>query len=127
VEDEGRVNSTNVFAQRLDLLEASGQVTTDARRLTDEVVAEIEREFAVQLDEETGAQLVTHLAMALSRVDRGDPQASALAVVTDELAECPQEHEFSRRVLGRCGEQLGRDVPEGEIAYLAVHLCVLSA
>jgi transcriptional regulatory protein LevR len=121
------MNAATEFAERMDVLEASGQVTADARRLTEEVIAEIEREFAVHLDEDSGAQLVTHLAMALSRVDRGDPQMTALAVVTDELADCPREHEFSRRVLGRCGEQLGRAVPEGEIAYLAVHLCVLSS
>lgn len=121
------MSGANAFTERMDLLESSGQVTTTARQLTDEVIDEIEREFVVQLDEESGAQLVTHVAMALSRVDRGEPHTTALSVVEDELADCPREHDFSRRVLGRCGERLGRSVPEGEIAYLAVHLCVLSS
>jgi transcriptional antiterminator len=121
------VSSEGPFAERLDLLETSGQVTPAACKLTEEVVREIGREFHVELDEESGAQLVTHLAMALARLDRGEPAASALSVVKEELEDCPREHDFARRVLGNCGERLGRRVPDGEIAYLAVHLCVLTS
>lgn len=120
------VSGAAAFAARLDLLERAGEITPTARRLTDEVVDEIAREFGLDLDEEYGAQLVTHLAMALGRLDRGEPEATALAVVEEELAECRREHDFARRVLERCGAELGRSVPEGEVAYLAVHLCALT-
>jgi transcriptional antiterminator len=121
------MNDGNQFATRMDLLESSGQVTAQARLLTEDVIAQIEQEFAVRLDEQSGSQLVTHLAMALSRLDRGDPQPRALPSVAAELAQYPREREFSRRVLGECGQRLGRPVPEGEIDYLAMHLCVMSS
>ncbi|MFH5823532.1 PRD domain-containing protein [Georgenia sp. AZ-5] len=119
------MSAAAAFTARLDLLEGAGQITSPARRLTEDVVDDIEREFELELDEEHGAQLVTHLAMALGRLDRGEPVTTTVSVVTDELAGCPRENEFAHRVLGRCGERLGRAVPDSEIAYLALHLCAL--
>jgi transcriptional regulatory protein LevR len=110
---------------RLDLLASAGEVTACARTLTEELMRAISGEFHVDLDENNGAQLVTHMAMALTRLDRGTPEESAIAVVDDEIRERTHELDFSARILRRCGEQLGREVPEAEIAYLALHLCAL--
>ena len=111
---------------RLDLLEQAGEITSRARQLTAAAIARIEREFDVRLDESNAAQLVTHLAMALSRLDRGDVETSVPAVVDDELETYTRELAFSRSLLDDLGSQLERAVPEAEVAYMTVHLAVLT-
>jgi transcriptional regulatory protein LevR len=115
------------LGDRLDLLERANQVTPLARALTDEAIARIEREFEVVLDEANAAQLVTHLAVALSRLDRDEALTETPAVVGDELAEYPRELAFVRELLADLGTQVGRRVPDAEVSYLTLHLCALTA
>ena len=65
--------SRDAFTARLDLLEDSGQVSAAARQQTLDFIDAVEAAFAVGLDEENGAMLVTHLAMALTRTERRAP------------------------------------------------------
>lgn len=127
-EVEAQSNSMGIDAElqsRLDLLTSAGEITAQARTLTEDVIRAIATEFDVQLDEENGAQLVTHLAMSLTRLERGTAEEFTIAGVDDEIRGRVREREFSTRTLGRCGEQLAREVPEAEIAYLTLHLCAL--
>ena len=117
---------SEAFAERLDLLLESGQITPRARELTEDVVERIEREFSVTLDETHGAQFVTHLAMALGRLDGGDVETQVSGVVEEEIRGRDHERAFMQRTLAECGERLERDVPEAEISYMTVHLCALT-
>ena len=73
------------FDRRLDLLETSGQVSPQARRLTIELVEGVEREFRLRLDEDNGAMLVTHLAMSLTRLEHGLVATEVPALVREEI------------------------------------------
>lgn len=111
------------FGERLDLLEQSGQVTNLARRLTELAVADLSSEFSLTMKEENAAQFVTHLCIALTRINRGDRQITVSAVAVEEIADRPREHEAVARVMGECSRLLQREIPESEIAYMTVHLC----
>ncbi|MGI8824076.1 MAG: PRD domain-containing protein [Chloroflexota bacterium] len=114
------------FDARLSLLEETGQITSLARSLAEDMVERIEQVFSLQLNEANGAQFVTHVAMALSRLDRREEEAFASAVVDDELSECGQQLEFMRRVAQEYASELGREIPGSEISYMAIHLCALT-
>lgn len=114
------------FADRLSLLEESGQVTGVARRLTEDIIARIEREFDVQLDETNGAQMVTHVAMALSRVQRGDVETEVPAVVEEEIAGCDRERAFVDEIVKDWESKLGQEIPQAEVLYVVIHLCALA-
>jgi transcriptional regulatory protein LevR len=114
------------LGDRLDLLERTEEVTSLARELTDVAIQRIEGGFGVVLDEHNAGQLVTHLAVALSRLDRGEPLTTTLAVVDDELREHERQHRFARDLLGDLGARLGRPVPDAEVSYLTLHLCALT-
>lgn len=111
------------FGERLDLLEQSGQVTNLARRLTELALADLSSEFSLTMNEENAAQFVTHLCIALTRINRGDPQITVSAVAVEEIADRQREHEAVARVMGECSRLLQREIPESEIAYMTVHLC----
>lgn len=117
----------DAFASRLDLLVGSGQISSQAKAMTTRYVSEIEREFAVQLTEERGSALVTHLAMSLTRVGSGEPEIHAPAALIDEVAEHRRELEFTRALLSRFGTDLGCVVPESEVVFMTAHLRVLTA
>jgi transcriptional antiterminator len=113
------------FNERLDLLEESGQVTSLARWLTENVLARLSQELDLQLTEDNAAQFATHLAMSLSRLHRGDPEVEMSSALADELQAYQREREIVRRVLMECRQLLDREIPEVEVDYVTVHVCAL--
>lgn len=113
------------FAERLDLLEESGQVTNLARRLTVLCLGDLATDLGVTLTEHNAAQFVTHLAIALTRINRGDPEIASSVVAAEEIAGRAREHEAVTRVMRDASRLLQREVPESEITFMTVHLCGL--
>ena len=114
------------FTARLGLLEESGQVTREARQLTEAIVVRIERDFTLQFDEENGAQFVTHLAMAFSRLQRHEGVTEGPGVVEDEIESCEREAESVRSIVDDCQRELGIAVPPAEVSYMVIHLCAMT-
>lgn len=113
------------LTDRLDLLERSGVITPRARLLTVSTIGRIEGSLGLALDEDNGAVLVTHVGMALSRVERGEPEPDIPEVVVDEIAERYLEHELAASLVAEWSAALGRPIPDAELSYLVVHLSVL--
>ena len=114
-----------VFEERLDLLEEAGQITPLARRLTEIMVAELANEFQLVLDEESGAPMVTHIAMALTRLNRGEVAAPLSESLEKELADRVSERAAVTRLMHETAGVLGREVPDTEISYMTLHLSAL--
>jgi hypothetical protein len=116
-----------VFTPRLDLLEDSGQISPVARQQTLDFVDAVESSFSVTLDEENGAMLVTHLAMALTRSERRAPLLEEPpAVIVEEARANPTELGFVREKLDACGAVLGEELPESEYVFMTAHLCTVT-
>lgn len=113
------------FRERLDMLEESGQVTALARWMTETSLARIAQEFGVALTEDNAAQLATHLAMAFSRLQRGEAEPPLSEALQEEVHEYPREREVVRRLMSECEPLLERKVPDSEVDYMTVHLCAL--
>jgi transcriptional regulatory protein LevR len=120
------VSGPDPFEERLALLEQSGQVTPTARELTLEVIAGIADRLRLTIDEERGAGLVTHLAMALARVERGEPETTLIDGLADEIADRTRERAVVAELLDACGRRLGREVPVAEVDYVTLHVCALA-
>lgn len=118
----------DAFTQRLDLLEDSDQVSAVARRLTLEFVDATEATFGVPLDEQNGAMLVTHLAMALTRSERGLPLGDEPpAALADEVRTHERELRFARERLDACAATIGSTLPEAEYLFVAAHVCTVTS
>lgn len=112
------------FVDRLDMFEEAGQVTSLVRFLTETSVARVALEFDLELTEDNAAQFVTHIAMALSRLQRGE-FAEPSAILEEELRDRVRERQAMRRVVGEIEQVLDREVPASEVDYLTIHLCAL--
>lgn len=113
------------FAERLDMLEESGQVSALARWMTENALARVSEELALTLTEDNAAQFTTHIAMAFSRLQRGEAEADASSALAEEVAARPREREIVRRIMAECEALLERKVPAAEVDYMTVHLCAL--
>jgi transcriptional regulatory protein LevR len=112
----------SAFIERLDLLEASQQVSASARAATATFLAECEREFDVVLGEDNGSLLVTHLAMGLTRLERGEPVTEVPDALATEVGSRRHELDWVRDTLQTIGEQLSVVVPPAEVVYVAAHV-----
>jgi transcriptional regulatory protein LevR len=116
---------SEAFEERFDMLEESGQITSLTRWLTENSLARIADELQLRLTEDNAAQFVTHLAIALNRLQRGEAVEPS-ATVSDEIADYGREREVMRRVMDECQEVLDRAVPDAEVDYMTVHLAALA-
>lgn len=114
-----------VFAERLDLLQEAGLITQLARRLTEFMVVELAAEFVLPLDDSSGAPMVTHIAMALTRLNRGEEPPALSTSLERELAGKVDERAAITRLMDEAADALGREVPETEISYMTLHLAAL--
>jgi hypothetical protein len=115
------------FTARLDLLEGSGQVSPAARAATLGVVAAAERAFAVELSEDNGALLVTHLAMALTRAERGEEHpGEPPPEVVDEVRRREVEWRFVADQLASCAVAVRAPIPDAEQVFVTAHLCAVT-
>ena len=71
--------------------------------------------------------LVTHLAMALTRTERGAPllEEPPAVIVTAAQAN-PAELAFVRKRLDAYGAVLGEALPESELVFMTAHLCTVT-
>lgn len=113
------------FADRLDMLEEAEQITPLARRLTELVLVELAEELGLVFTEENASMFVTHLAVALTRLNRREMAAPPSSLVDDEIRSRTRELAVMRRVMGECEKLLDREIPESEIAYMTMHLSAI--
>lgn len=113
------------FRERFALLEEAGQVTPLARWLTEHALAEIAQDLGVKLDEENASQFVTHVGIALTRLQRGDGELTASEAVTQAVEDRLRERQVVRWVMDQCEQVLDRKVPDVEVDFMTVHLCAL--
>jgi transcriptional regulatory protein LevR len=123
--DTAPTDVREAFRERLDLLEGSGTASTLARKLAETALLEVTEEFPLELTEENAAPFVTHLVIALTRLQRGESEAPASDAVEAEIASRDRERAVIGRIMHSFENELGRTVPESEISYITVHLCAL--
>jgi transcriptional regulatory protein LevR len=114
------------FRERFEMLEESNQISPLARQLTGYVLSEISDTLIVKFNEKNAASFVTHLSLALTRIDRGEPGVEYSEVVEEAIVEFVNERIILQRLMNECSKVLGRIIPDSEISYMAVHLCAIA-
>src|SRR2546426_9047568 len=111
-----------LLRDRLALLEASGVVTPQAATLTLEATDQIERAFGVTLEADAWEMGSTHLATALSRVERGEELPPVDLASLAEIESRTEELELARQLVAHFSRALGRRIDPGETYLIATHL-----
>ena len=115
------------LALRIRLFRESGQVRPEVADFVTAELAALAAEGRT-VTEATSGMLTSHLMMALTRLLDGEPLigTDVDGRIAAELAEHPDAVERARRIAERAHEELGAHLPEPEVAFLGMHLAVLT-
>lgn len=112
------------ITQRLDILKMSGQLSDEMYGKVVEIIDRFNENHNIVIHEKNGAMLITHLCIALSRIEKEEPVNK---IEQDIFAEVENNQYFfqSAEILEGIEEVLGFSMPEEEKGYMLMHLCVL--
>ncbi|WP_312652311.1 PRD domain-containing protein [Proteiniclasticum sp.] len=112
------------ITQRLDILKMSGQLSEEMYHKVLEIIDQFNENHNIIIHEKNGAMLITHLCIALSRIEKGETVSK---IESDIFAEVESNAFFaqSAEILEGIEEVLGFRMPEEERGYMQMHLCVL--
>jgi transcriptional regulatory protein LevR len=109
---------------RLNLLVDSGEITETIRYSVVDFVNGIEDKYSLKITEENGSMLVSHLAMALGRIERREEIQTMDEELFTEVKETQTYKELDM-FYDILEENLGSEIPESEKDFIALHLCTL--
>lgn len=113
------------FQTRFELLCDTGQVSQAAVDATLQVIAAIEARYDRNLTEENASMFVTHMVMAFERLLRNEELNEVPPEVLDEATPYRETQAFVAETIGTALKPYRVLVPEGEIAYLTLHLAAI--
>ena len=111
---------------RLGLLKDGGQIDQETYEKLLEVPVIIKDKWGIEVLEENGAMLITHMAAALMRVKRGETVSPMEEEILLQL-KTEKDYENSRILLNIIEEELKITLPEEEREFIILHLCTLRA
>ncbi|MBU5438018.1 PRD domain-containing protein [Tissierella sp. MSJ-40] len=114
----------NTLKERLIILRQAGQIDNKIIDIVTEFMKMVENELNIKLNEENASMLVTHMAMTLSRIRKGEE----IAPLDDSSLEELKSLAIYKRVqslIVKIDEELQIGIPQSEFGYIALHLCNL--
>jgi len=88
------------------------------------VISRLEERWQIKLNEENGGRIVTHLSMALMRIEKGEHIASPEDSIIEEFRNL-EVFEKSCKITDDIAEWAELDLPEAEKEYMIVNICLL--
>ncbi|MCL2478130.1 MAG: PRD domain-containing protein [Treponema sp.] len=113
-----------IFNERFAILRAGNVISAGVETLTRKVISRLEEHWNIKLTEENGGRMVTHLAMALMRIERGEKIEAPEKNVLDEfhsLEVFPLAQEIADDLIA----WTPMDLPRAEKDYIIVNICLL--
>lgn len=114
--------------RRMKLFEETGQVSLEVSSFARGKLEHVADEWDLKLEEETAGMLVSHLLLALERARAGESisEWEGSEEAAEELADRPWAVEKAREVVRDARTDLGAELPETEINFLALHLAAIA-
>ncbi len=109
---------------RLEILLSSGTISSAADETVKTVAKRLEEKWEIILNEENGSRFVTHLAMALTRAEKGELVSSMEAEALEEFQEL-ESFSKANEIVQDLLSIIGASFPESEIEFLVVNICLI--
>ena len=112
------------FEERLRILRSGEVISAGVEALVHRVISRFYDRWNIRLTEESGGRMVTHLAMALMRIERQEEIASP---ETDLLEEFRSLDVFPRsmEIVDDLIAWTPMELPEAEKDYMIVNICLI--
>ena len=109
---------------RLEILNSSKAITDCTKDVMLNVIQMFSKKYGIELTEENGAMMITHLSMAIMRVKNNEPVRAIDEDVFKETLE--SEHIGKAHLIYEdLSKVLDVTLPENEKKYMLVNICVI--
>jgi transcriptional antiterminator len=114
--------------RRMRLFQETGQVSSEVSSFVRSQLEGVAKEWGLKLEEDTAGMLVSHLLLALERARAGEAieEWEGSEDAAEELAERAWAVDKARLVVQDARTDLGVDLPETEVNFLALHLAAIA-
>ena len=109
--------------ERLEIFKNSGQISEKEIEALLKIIEMFDK-FGILLNEENGAMLVTHLCVAVNRINNNDLVKEMDSEVYKEI-ENTTSFDKAEKAFLLIQEALQIQIPNCEKGYIMVHLCTL--
>ena len=113
-----------MFDERLGILRNGNVISSMVEASVRNVISRLQERWQLSITEENGGRMVTHLAMALMRIDRGEDIAAPADDVLAEFCELPV-FEKSVEIVDDLIAWTPMTLPKAEKDYMIVNICLL--
>lgn len=113
-----------LLMQRLNILKDAGEISEDIRTSIIDFADNLEREYCLELNEDNAAMLITHLAMALARIKKGEKINEIDELSLTEIKQTPVYNDLPK-FFKKIEEKLQLKIPDSEKGFIALHVCTL--
>lgn len=110
--------------ERLNILKTAGSIDNEIYENVIEVIGKFTTNWNIELNEENGAMLITHLATALARIKKGEAISHLDESILEELKSY-EKYYHAEEILKDMVSIVDSDIPESEEQYLMMHVCSL--
>lgn len=109
---------------RLEILNVSGAISDCTKDVMLNVIEMFNEKHNIELTEDNGAMMVTHLSMAITRVKNNEPVKTIDEEVFRETLESVHI-ERANLIYDDLSEVLDITLPDDEKKYMLVNICVI--
>ncbi len=109
---------------RLDILKVAGSIDDETYEKVISVIEKVLTNWEIELTEENGAMLITHLATALTRIKKGDSVNPLDESILSELKEY-EKYSLAEEIYEDVILDENLVISENEKQYIMMHLCSL--
>lgn len=109
---------------RLGILKDAGQIDDEVYKNVIKAISILHKSWGIELKEENGAMLITHLCIALQRIKDKCP----VEEIDEELYKDIKIDKYFKtceKAFIDIKSEINMDIPESEKSFLMMHLCVL--
>lgn len=114
----------SLIEMRIQILEDSEEISAKVAEGVRKFIALLETEYSFTVTEANGAMFVTHLAVALSRIEKGETIEGIDPALLAEAAATPYWQTLPG-LLADLEQLVQQKIPEQERGYLALHMAVM--
>lgn len=109
---------------RIEILYDGGVIDKEVRELSYKTISWLEQR-SIRLDGEKSHMFMTHLAMSLVRIKKGEQVEALEGYLVDELKN-NKGHALTQDFINFIEEEGKIKLPESEKGYIMLHLCNLT-
>ena len=113
-----------VFDERLEILRAGNVISCKVEQMVRKVISRLEEHWQIRLSEEKGGRMVTHLAMALMRIELGEKIKAPENDVLKEFRDLDVFNQ-SKNIVNDLIAFTPMDLPEAEQDFMVVNICLV--